>query len=136
MDEDAQGSLRHLYPSNPPGFSRQGKVTLHLPVMTCLQDSIHTTIVQSLEEILIIQEYPNVFPDELSGMPPDKAIEFKIELQPGTTPILKRPYLMPPNEMTEMKIQLQELLDKGYIRPSSSPWCCPALFVKKKDKTL
>jgi hypothetical protein len=88
-----------------------------------------------MEEILIIQEYLDVFPDELSGMAPDGAIEFKIELQPGTAPISKRPYQMPPNEMMELKIQLQELLDKGYIKPSSSPWGCHALFVKK-DKTL
>jgi hypothetical protein len=89
-----------------------------------------------MEEILIIQEYLDVFSDELSGMAPDGAIEFKIELQPGTAPISKRPYQMPPNEMMELKIQLQELLYKGYIRPSSSPWGCHALFVKKKDKTL
>jgi hypothetical protein len=70
-------------------------------------------------------------------MPPDRAIEFKIKLQPYTAPIYKRPYPMASNEMAQMKIQLQELLDKGYIRPSYSPWGCPALFVKKKkDKTL
>jgi hypothetical protein len=77
-----------------------------------------------------------VFPNELPGMPPDRAIEFKIELQPSMAPISKRPYLMLPNEMTELKIQLQELMDKRYIRPSSSLWGCLALFVKKKDKTL
>jgi hypothetical protein len=69
-------------------------------------------------------------------MPPDKDIEFMIELQPGTTPISKRPYRMSPKELAELKNQLQELLDKGYIRPSSSPWGCPALFVKKKDGSL
>jgi hypothetical protein len=63
------------------------KVTLHLPIMPSLQASVHTAIAQSLEEILIIQEYLDVFPDELPGMPPDRAIEFKIELQLGTTPI-------------------------------------------------
>jgi hypothetical protein len=69
-------------------------------------------------------------------MPPDRDIEFIIELQPGTTPISKRPYHMPPNELAELKIQLQDLLDKGFIRPSASPWGCPALFVKKKDNSL
>jgi hypothetical protein len=113
-----------------------GKVTLHLPVVPHLQASVHATIAQSLEEILIIWQYLDVFPDELPGMTPDRAIEFKIELQPSMAPISKRSYLMPPNEMTELKIQLQELLDKGYIWPSSSPWGCPTLFVKKKDKTL
>jgi hypothetical protein len=69
-------------------------------------------------------------------MPPDRDVEFVIELQPGTAPISKRPYRMPPKELAELKTQLQELLDKGYIRPSSSPWGCPALFVKKKDGSL
>jgi hypothetical protein len=69
-------------------------------------------------------------------MPPDRDIEFIIELQPGTTPISKRSYRMPPNELVELKIQLQDLLDKGFIRSSASPWGCPALFVKKKDNSL
>jgi hypothetical protein len=68
-------------------------------------------------------------------MPPDRAIKFKIKVQPGTTPVYKRPYMMAPNELVELKTQLQELLDKGFIRPSCSPWGCPALFVEKKDKT-
>jgi hypothetical protein len=69
-------------------------------------------------------------------MPPDRDIEFIIEFQPGTAPISKRPYRMPPNELAELKIQLQDLLDKGFIRPSASPWGCLALFVKKKDNSL
>jgi hypothetical protein len=84
----------------------------------------------------VVCEYPDVFPDELPGMPPDRDIEFAIELQPGTAPISKRPYRMPPAELAELKKQLQELLDKGFIRPSTSPWGCPALFVKKKDESL
>jgi hypothetical protein len=69
-------------------------------------------------------------------MPPKRDIEFKIELQPGTAPIAKSPYKMTRDELVELKIQLQDLLDKGYIHPSSSPWGCPALFVMKKDKEL
>jgi hypothetical protein len=69
-------------------------------------------------------------------MPPKRDIEFKIELQLGTAPIAKSPYKMTRDELVELKIQLQDLLDKGYIRPSSSPWGCPALFVMKKDKEL
>jgi hypothetical protein len=84
----------------------------------------------------MVYDYPDVFPEELSGMPPDRDIEFAIELQPGTAPISKRPYRMPPAELAELKKQLQELLDKGFIRPSTSPWGCPALFVKKKDESL
>jgi hypothetical protein len=79
-----------------------------------------------LEEIHVIREYPNIFPDELHGMPP--------ELQPGTAPVAKAPYKMSPMEMIELKVQLQGLLDKGYIRPSTSPWGYSALFVEKKDK--
>jgi hypothetical protein len=69
-------------------------------------------------------------------MPPDRDVEFVIELQPGTAPISRRPYKMTPKELAKLKIQLNELLDKWYIRPSSSPWGCPALFVKKKDQSL
>jgi hypothetical protein len=70
-------------------------------------------------------------------MPPDQDIKFAIELQPGTTPISKRPYQMPPAELAELKKQLQELLDNGFILPSTSPWGCPALFMKKKkDESL
>jgi hypothetical protein len=77
-----------------------------------------------------------VFPDDLPGMPLERAIEFKIELQPGTAPISKAPYKMSPVELKELKIQLQGLLDKGYIHSSISPWGCSVLFVKKKDKEL
>jgi hypothetical protein len=89
-----------------------------------------------LKKILVVCEYAVVFPDELPGMPPGRYIEFTIELQPGMTPISKRPYRMPPTELAELKKQLQELLDKGFIRPSTSPWGCPTLFVKKKDESL
>jgi hypothetical protein len=77
-----------------------------------------------------------VFPDDLPRMPLKRAIEFKIELQPDTAPIAKAPYKMSPAEMIELKIQLQGLLYKGYVRPSTSPWGCSALFVEKKDKEL
>ena len=70
----------------------------------------------------MVCEFPDVFLDELQGLPPDRDVEFKIELVPGTTPISRRPYRMPPNELAELKIQLQELLDKGLIQPSSSRW--------------
>jgi hypothetical protein len=89
-----------------------------------------------IERILVVYDYPDVFPDELPGMPPDRDMEFAIELQPGTAPISKRPYRIAPTELAEFKKQLQELLDKGFIRPSTSPWGCPALFVKKKDESL
>jgi hypothetical protein len=89
-----------------------------------------------LEDIHVIREFPDVFPDDRPGMPLERAIEFKIELQPGTAPIAKSLYRMTPVELAELKIQLQDLLDKGYIHPSTSLWGCPALFVPKKDKEL
>jgi hypothetical protein len=89
----------------------------------------------TLCDIPMVCEFSDVFPDELLGLPPDRDVEFKIELVAGTAPISRRPYRMPPNELAELKIQLQELLDKGLIQPSSSPWGCLALFVKK-DKPL
>ena len=81
------------------------------------------------------QNFPQVF-QEVPGLPPDREIEFSIELLPGTTPISKAPYRMAPPELAELKKQLQELLDKGLIRPSVSPWGAPVLFVKKKDGSL
>jgi hypothetical protein len=84
----------------------------------------------------IIPEIKDVFLEDLPGLPPERDVEFVIELKPGTAPISRRSYRMPPNELAELKIKLQDLLEKGFIRPSSSPWGCPAIFVKKKDQTL
>jgi hypothetical protein len=113
-----------------------GETTLYLPDQGCTRSCAFTLIESPVERIPIVYDYPDVFPDELSGMPPDRDIEFAIELQPETAPISKRPYRMPAAELAELKKQLQELLDKGFIRPSTSPWGCPALFVKKKDESL
>ena len=93
-----------------------------------------TGVVQ--EEVPVVKYFPDVFPEELPGMPPDRDIEFLIELLPGTGPILKRPYRMPAKDLVEIKNQIKELLDKGYIRPSSSPWGSPVLLVEKKDGSL
>jgi hypothetical protein len=113
-----------------------GEITLYLPDQGCTRSCAFSMIESPVEKISVVCEYPDVFPDELPGMPPDRYIEFAIELQPETAPISKRPYRMPPAELAELKKQLQELLDKGFIRPSTSPWGCPALFVKKKDESL
>jgi hypothetical protein len=87
--------------------------------------------VTALEEIRVVQEYPDVFPEDLPSMPPDRDIEFRIELLPGTPPISKRPYRMPVNELVELKKQIVELQAKGFICPTSSPWGAPVLFVEK-----
>jgi hypothetical protein len=113
-----------------------GQTTLYLPKIEDINPCSYAAITVQLENIPVVCEYPDVFPDDLPGMPQDRDVEFVIELQPGTAPISKRPYRMPPKELAELKNQLQELLDKGYIRPSSSPWGSPALFVKKKDGSL
>ncbi|XP_072147447.1 uncharacterized protein [Setaria viridis] len=113
-----------------------GTSTIHLPHRECVNSCAYPVVEAQLEDIPIVCEYPDVFPDDLPGMPPDRDIEFAIELQPGTAPISKRPYRMPPAELAELKTQLHELLEKGFIRPSTSPWGCPALFVKKKDESL
>jgi hypothetical protein len=109
---------------------------LYLPQRECNKFCAYAVEGIKLKDIPIVCEYPDVFPHDLLRMPPDRDIEFIIELQPGTAPISKRPYRMPPNELAELKVQLQDLLDKGFICPSASPWGCPALFVKKKDKSL
>jgi hypothetical protein len=113
-----------------------GKVILHLPAISRIEASIHHVAEQKIEDIHVVREFLDVFPDDLPGMPPERAIEFKIELQPGTALIAKSQYKMSPVELKELKIQLQGLLDKGYIRPSISPWGCSALFVEKKDKEM
>jgi hypothetical protein len=115
---------------------KYGHTILHLPQQEYISSCVYAIEGIKLENIPVVCEYPDVFPDELPGMPPNRDVEFVMELQPGTAPISKRPYRMPPNELAELKLQLQELLDKGYIRPSASPWGCPALFVKKKDHSL
>jgi hypothetical protein len=86
-------------------------------------------------KVLVVNEYPDVFPKELPGMPPDRDIKFVIELKPGTTPIYKTPYRMATPELAELKEHIKELLAKGFIRPSSSPWGAPVIVVPKKDGT-
>jgi hypothetical protein len=88
-----------------------------------------------IEAIRIVSEFPDVFPEELPGMPPERKVEFAIELIPGIAPISKRAYRVSGPELVELKKQIDEWLEKGYIRPSTSPWVAPVLFVEKKDGT-
>ncbi|KAJ0805296.1 putative DNA/RNA polymerase superfamily [Helianthus annuus] len=85
-----------------------------------------------LQDIPIVRDYPEVFPDELPGLPPIRQVEFHIDLVPNASSIAKAPYRLAPFEMQELSKQLQELSDKGFIRPSYSSWGAPVLFVKKK----
>ncbi|GKA83030.1 putative reverse transcriptase domain-containing protein [Tanacetum coccineum] len=86
-----------------------------------------------LEDVPIVRDFPEVFPKYLPGIPPTRQVEFQIDLVPGAAPVARAPYRLAPSEMKELAEQLQELSDKGFIRPSSSPWGAPVLFVKKKD---
>jgi hypothetical protein len=94
----------------------------------------HLVVVSTLD-IRAVSEYPDVFLEELQGIPPDRDIEFVIELVHGTAPIFKRPYRMAANQLADLMEELQELLDKGYIRPSASTWGAPIIFVPRKDGT-
>ena len=122
---------KSIYLTTPEG-KRIKYVSRHVPRRS--QVNTLTGVVQ--EEVPIVKDYPDVFPEELPGMPLDCDIEFLTELLQGTRPISKRPYRMPANDLEEIKKQIKELLEKGYIRRSSSPWGAPVLLVEKKDKSL
>ena len=89
-----------------------------------------------MEKIPVVREFPDVFLEELPGIPLERVVDLSIEIVPGTTPMSRAPYRMAPMELKELKSQLQELMDKRFIRPSVSPWGTPVLFVKKKNGTL
>jgi hypothetical protein len=112
---DITGRLVHL---DSPMY---GRVILHLPTVSHSKTSLHHVVELKLEDIHVICEFLDMFPDDLPGMPPERATKLKIDLQTGTAPIAKAPYKMSPVEMKELKIQLQGLVDKGYILPSTSP---------------
>jgi hypothetical protein len=116
----------------------QEEVLLSIPVAIPAKPigRVYEAIIPEIQDILVVCEFLDVFLEDLPGLPPETNVEFVIELKLGTTPVSRRSYRMPPNELAELKTQLQDLLEKGFIRPSSSPWGCPAIFVKKKDQTL
>ena len=89
-----------------------------------------------MHEVEVVCDFPDIFPEELHGMPPDRSVEFVIELAPVTSPTSRSPYRMAAEELTELEKQLDELLEKEFTRPSSSPWGCPVIFVKKRDTNV
>jgi hypothetical protein len=94
---------------------------------SCHQIDAHSEAIHPLEVIKVVLEFPDVFPEELLGMPPERKVEFAIELIPSTAPISKRAYRVSRPKLVELKKQIDELLEKGYIRPITSPWaaqCC------------
>ncbi|XP_028807167.1 uncharacterized protein LOC114761882 [Neltuma alba] len=98
--------------------------------------SVHTIAEKGVEEIAVVSEFSDVFPEEITGLPPEREVEFSIDLALGTEPISKAPYRMSPSKLAELKKQIEELLEKGFVRPSVSPWGSPVLFVKKKDGSM
>ncbi|GJU74776.1 putative reverse transcriptase domain-containing protein [Tanacetum coccineum] len=106
----------------------------HKAEIICHEKVVRIPLLDGKQEgIVVVRDFPKVFPDDLSGLPPVREIEFRIELVPGAMPVAKSPYRLAPSELEEFSGQLKELQDKGFIRPSSSPWGAPVLFVKKKD---
>jgi hypothetical protein len=102
---------------------------------SCYQMAIDSKEPDSLEIIKVVSKFPDVFLEDLPGMPPERKVEFAIELLPGTAPISKRAYRVSGPELVELKKQIDELSEKGYIQPSTSPWATPVLFMEKKDGT-
>ncbi|GKC03049.1 putative reverse transcriptase domain-containing protein [Tanacetum coccineum] len=107
----------------------------HKAVIVCHEKSVKEDE-PKLGDISVVRDFEDVFPEDLSGLPPQRQVEFRIDLVPRVTPIAKSPYRLAPSEMQELSGQLQKLQDKGFIPPSYSPWGAPVLFVKKKDGSL
>ena len=115
--------------------SSEDRMSFLVPSDLVLPVAAHAEASPDLTSIHVVCEFPDVLPKDLPGLPPDREVEFSIELEPGTAAISRCPYRMAPRELAEMKKQLEELMEKDFICPSSSPWGCPAIFVKK-DGTL
>ena len=126
-----RGDKHDFLPQTVYEFRCQGKLAGWLASLT-----LEKEVRPDLDLPRVVCEYADVFPDELPGLPPHREVDFDIELHPGTSPISITPHRMAPVELQELRVQLQELLDKGFIRPRTSPWGAPVIFVKKKDKTL
>ena len=126
-----QGDKHDIFPQTVYEFKCQGQLAGWLASLT-LEDEERLDI----DLPRVVCEYVDAFPDELPGLPPQRVVDFGIELHHGTSPISMTPHRMAPVELQELRVQLQELLDKRIIKPSTSPWGAPVLFAKKMDKTL
>ena len=126
-----QGDKHDIFPQTVYESRCQGQLAGWLPSLT-LEDEERP----NLDLPRVVCEYVDDFPDELPGLPPHRDVDFGIELHPGTSPISMTTHRMALVELHELRVQLQELLDKGFIRQSTSPWGAPVLFAKKKDKTF
>ncbi|KAJ9566564.1 hypothetical protein OSB04_002530 [Centaurea solstitialis] len=125
----------------PPKLCTLAKARKHVlhggqSFLAYVVDSQAETRKKTVAKVPVVSEYSDVFPDDLPGIPPERQVEFRIDLVPGAAPVAKAPYRLAPPEMQELSKQLEEMLDKGFIRPSTSPWGAPILFVKKKDGSM
>ncbi|GJZ14236.1 putative reverse transcriptase domain-containing protein [Tanacetum coccineum] len=133
-----KGSSKERLPYIEKKWSGWGKIVeLSIKIGAWMLQQDQKVVTESkekrLEDVPVIRDFPEVFPEELPGLPPPRQVEFRIDLIPGAAPVARAPYRLAPSEMKELSKQLQELSEKGFIRPSSSPWGAPVLFVKKKD---
>jgi hypothetical protein len=112
------------------------EVLLSIPVVIPAKPfgRVYEAIIPEIQDIPVVREFPDIFPEDLPGLPPERDVEFVIELKPGMAPISRRSYRMPPNELAELKTQLQDLLEKGFIWPSSSPWGVPQSLSTRRIK--
>jgi hypothetical protein len=124
-------SVRRISTLQMKKYCRKGCPLYAIQVLEFVKDDK-----PNLEDHPILREYRYVFPEEVSGLPPRRDFEFSIELAPGVMPMSRKPYRMSTPELVEIKLQLREMMDKGYIQPNVSPWGEPVLFVKRKDDTL
>ena len=124
-----QGDNHDIFPQTVYESKCQGQLAGWLASLT-LEDEERS----DLDLPRVVCEYVDVFPDELPGLPPQRVVDFDIELHPGTLPISMTPHRMAPVKLQELNIQLQELLDKGFIRPSTSPWGAPVLLRKRRKR--
>ena len=126
-----QGGKHDILPQTVYESKCQGQLAGWLASLT-LEDEVRS----DLDLPRVVCKYVDVFPDELPGLPPRRDVDFGIELHPGISPISMTPHRMAPVELQELRVQLQGLLDKGFIKPSTSPWGTPVLIAKKKGKTF
>jgi hypothetical protein len=124
-------SVRQILALQMRKYCRKGCPLYAIPVLKTIESTK-----ASPDDHPILREYRDVFPEEVPGLPPRRDIDFSIELTPGVVPVSRTPYRMSTPELVELKLQLKEMMDKGYIQPSVSPWGVSVLFVKKKDGTL
>src|SRR3990170_1433913 len=121
-----------LHPSNEL-VNYRAHITQNVEAQIYASNALNASPLEGIENIPVVCDFSDVFPEELPGILPARVVEFVIDLKPGTTPIAKRPYKMPPHHLLELKEEIDKSLKKGFIRPSSSAWGAPSLFVKKKD---